>query len=243
MKRLALTLTTLALFTSGCSSSIEQQDFCTEYSKAICDADVKCCTSESFNLESCLTGWKSSCERAIIKPIEAKKSTYDASAAAECVNDLRARKDECKETQDSNESCNAAFVGTIPEGGDCKDFYTSCARGLTCFLRITDEGTTGTCMKPAGEGQSCEETPCGENLYCTSITSICKREAAIGEDCSDTECVYDAYCDTRTEKCTARKDTGAACGRSSECKSFQCTNGTCAEDSDGTGGFCFVPQG
>lgn len=239
MKGFALVMSSLVLFASGCSNSIEQEDFCTEYAKAACETEVKCCTTKSIDPASCESGFKTFCERNLISAVEAKKSTYNASEAAECVSFIRSQQDECKEAEDTDGSCNAAFVGTIPEGGDCKDFFTACAKGLSCFLRVTGEVTTGTCVKPAGEGQSCANAPCDDNLSCVNDT--CKREVAIGGDCSEAQCVPGAYCDFQTDKCMARKDTGAACGRGSECKSFQCTNGTCADGGGATSGFCLSP--
>ncbi|WP_257463186.1 hypothetical protein [Archangium lipolyticum] len=242
MKRLVFAVSSVVvLWASGCSNTLEQEDFCTEYAKATCETSVKCCTSRSLDLASCQSGWKALCERLIIAGIEAKKSNYDASAAAECMGDIRARQDECKMSQDTDGSCNRAITGTISEGGDCKDFPSSCAQGLTCYLRVSNETTKGTCVKRAGEGQICADAPCETGFYCDYSTQLCKREAALGADCSNTRCSRDAYCDSETKKCMELKDVGAACGSSSQCKSFQCTSGTCTANDSAATGFCFVP--
>ena len=240
MKPLALAVSAFALFAVGCSGSIDQKDFCQEYSKALCETSVKCCTSQSLDEASCETGWKSFCDRGILPAIEAKKTEYDPSAAADCVNDVRDQQNECKAPSDDEvtASCKKALKGTIPEGGDCTEFILSCAEGLTCRLHISNDTTTGTCVKPVAEGGDCSNASCDDGLFCAS-DDTCKKAAAIGEACSGAvQCVRGAYCTQDSNTCAAQKDEGASCGSAFECKSFSCTNGTCTAES---GGFCFVP--
>jgi hypothetical protein len=68
--------------------------------------------------------------------------------------------------------------------------------------------------------------------YCSRTTQKCEPVKTVGADCTGTD-TYEcglptgSRCDYATKKCIALKNDGDACKSSSECKSSQCSAGTC----------------
>jgi hypothetical protein len=110
--------------------------------------------------------------------------------------------------------------------------FTVCAGGLMCVP--DDTRTTGTCMKPAAEGETCQlEAQCGgiiTSLTCDEIQHRCV-DWKPGGPCTH-GCPPDAACDNSASPptCNAALPLGSACttqsGKPDPCSSTQ-LNGSC----------------
>lgn len=104
-------------------------------------------------------------------------------------------------------------------GAPCGPPYDSCAQGLVCV----EEGSTGTCRKPAALGDPCSVSrACDQRFGCDfsdyPTSGTCAERAGAGGPCwRDENCTADYFCegaDLETEtrgRCEAVPDLGTAC--------------------------------
>jgi hypothetical protein len=131
--------------------------------------------------------------------------------------------------------CNI-YYGTRFEGQPC-DASRDCAQGLVC---------RGECVDPCklesvGEGESCEFAQCDAGLNCVEtdtnddgqLPPTCVRpDGGGGQPCGEETCSSASWCDTSdpsAPRCRARGGTGAECTGHSQCTTFYCPAGFCAD--------------
>jgi hypothetical protein len=159
--------------------------------------------------------------RSIITPelrqdINAGLATFDAQAAASCLNELRSvidgRITNCEQSIYSSfgSTCSKTriFEGQVALGDTCRSDYACSGEPRVC--NRSDNACQGTCAEPAfgsssdlSEGDNCtDDEQCGDGLTCAPTstsgdTSTCvplsSRNA--GQPCSTTrECVVNTVC-------------------------------------------------
>jgi len=126
------------------------------------------------------------------------------------------------------------FYGTRFEGQPC-DESRDCAQGLICLGECRDPCK----LETVGEGQVCEFAQCEPGLSCVQIVDgddesppTCVRPDGGGEPCGEDTCSSTSWCDNNGPdgpRCRARGGTGAACMGHSQCTTFYCPAGFCAE--------------
>lgn len=89
----------------------------------------------------------------------------------------------------------------------------------------------GNCKAPLSAGEECGsgEAECAPGTYCNGV---CTRLASAGESCENTPCSQDLYC-SLAAVCADKKADGATCEWSEECLSSWCDSGLCSSDFDG----------
>ncbi len=99
---------------------------------------------------------------------------------------------------------------------------------------------TRVCAKRAQVGEACADfTDCVDGAYCKA--NVCEEQLPAGSTCSGFfDCNEAAYCADSTKTCEPRMEDGSPCGKSEECLSDYCDNGTCAFNALGGALLAFV---
>lgn len=155
---------------------------------------------------------------ALFASIEAGRVTVDAGRAGECVTTVRALA--CGASVPrlaALEPCQAAFLGTLDEGGACI-VSEACRRGLSCVAVDPGRPCDGRCERlPAG---SCHRgADCGDGLACEAGRCVARRGAAAAGDvcglaggCADgLACVADLTSDLERSLCRKAAGEGETC--------------------------------
>ncbi|HET6284239.1 MAG TPA: Dickkopf N-terminal cysteine-rich domain-containing protein [Polyangia bacterium] len=184
--------------------------FPTEYAKAVCPQNVKCCSPEELMMRTemdCETN-TSSALTLLVGLITSSQSkgrvVYHADKMGECIKALGAT------------SCDAWKMGfTDSMGPDvCRQaFEPKVANGNACGSDI--DCTSGHCL---GDQAAINGMPAKDGM--------CVADVAGGGTCdsSDSACASGNYCDFATKKCAAQKAQGMACNGDDECTTASCGN-------------------
>lgn len=146
-----------------------------------------------------------------------------------------------------NGLCRPIFAGNSPRDpiNDCNDGSVTCGwtgkcdgtgacqnapQGLAC-------GATTSCSNNQVIGKSCDGAgKCVDNQSGTPCAPATCSGTTCGTTCSnDANCTADGFCDTDS-KCKFDLSNGAACTKSSACKSGYCVDGFCCNSP--CDGFC-----
>ena len=185
--------------------------FPTEYAKAVCPQNLKCCSAEELMMRT-----EVDCEQntstaltLLVSTITVSQSkgrvAYHADKMGQCLQTIRALScDEWKKGfADSMgpPECRQAFEGKVANG-------SACGSDVDC--------TSGHCV---GDQPAFNNMPAKDGL--------CAADVAAGGACdsNDSACASGLYCDFATSKCLAQKAEGTACNGDD-----QCTTGTCGND-------------
>ncbi|MDF3065153.1 MAG: hypothetical protein K0R38_754 [Polyangiaceae bacterium] len=172
---------------------------------------------------------------------------YDASAAQACLDEVRARQDQCDTSSASAPSCGRVFSsGGTKQPGETCDTNADCVAPdegeVECVSEFLDGATVRQCQVqlPGKLGSSpCLGTrdgnftsyagvdglpPSGyicdkaDGLSCNGQTGACESLAAVGASCAGSaQCLASAYCDFSAQQCKARLAVGAACTAQEQC--------------------------
>ena len=226
---------------------VAEAEFIGQLPRALCQALAPCCAEAGRPMKS------SVCRQivaALATDMQAPDTTYDPTAAQECLTALAAI-EICDETAINDESCNRVYAGTVALGGAC-DSDSQCAPQAdgeaTCDLMeqvciVTKRGSNGdpcsaTC-ESQGNGWACSgtgatpglaehtEVECwlDDGLYCS--VDGCAALGVSGEDCSNGgRCAAGTYCDMTTRVCTEAASIGEACATTGSMVDGSCDAGT-----------------
>jgi hypothetical protein len=123
-------------------------------------------------------------------------------------------------------------------GPGTEDHVTLCDRDLACIP--SDDQSTYTCKARVARGKPCHagfENPCEPDSYCARLedsnyNGVCRALPQTGEPCTgleDLECTFGLECSAADNLCHALARIGDPCTYESECASYTCQNGECAE--------------
>lgn len=200
-----------------CSGDIAQEDAWNCLIETACDV-VTGCTGEALSREECeraeleLYGIDMQAGQAVTDDAIARGAmTYDGTGVSACLDQLR--QFQCFEFESESDPFDdcLGLIGQVPAGGTCF-FDRECAPlGSRCeqFSECEEACCVGTCLAPAGLGESCEEEfLCELGAHCVEGT------------CQDGE-------------------EGARCDSSRDCdEAFWCDDGTCSPDEASGAKFC-----
>ncbi|MCC7070890.1 MAG: hypothetical protein IT383_06185 [Deltaproteobacteria bacterium] len=137
---------------------------------------------------------------------ERGRITMDANKVNGCLEARRAALAECdlEAYRADEDDCVEQFEGTVAEGDACVGAH-ECAGDATCAIDYDNDGEPesvdeemavpqGECTDPPGEGDSCAEDDCAEDLYCDD-EDICREPPGAGEPCPDFFCADGYDCD------------------------------------------------
>ncbi len=225
MRKFAAMLTVSAIFVAcsgsdGGSGAVPLAQAPAELAKAYCQAERDCSPfyySIGFANTDCAASLTKQLEQAtfgqIQAAIEAKTVTYDAEQGGACARSIASSS--CANLDNNTpESCQKAFAGTVASGGHC-DIDQECAGLSHCV--ISGSVCPGVCAARASAGVACrKDGDCGLGLTCSPVTSHCAAPAAAGESCgggvaggcaAGLLCIGDDVATTRAGKCKTAAET------------------------------------
>lgn len=231
--RLAVLLTICA---AACGGGVDSKDLAAELIDAQCENAVECGFQPDRATCDSTTSIAGNDYETMLAGIESGLITYDADAAAACLDEYRAA--DCMfDGLHRDSACTDIFTGTVPVGGacfidaECKDHGgciradSGCNREMACC--------SGTCG-PARPALVALGGVCGDGTECVAM-AYCKAPAdsdgvcaaliaGEGSSCDNLDsCADPLVCDIFADvpKCTRPAVTGAACDPSSL---FQCSD-------------------
>jgi hypothetical protein len=220
---------------------ISQCDYPAAIASAICDNVGACCAAHGY--ENSVQGCRDHILGTFQDLMDAMASsagvTYDAKAAADCVEQYKAYVLKCipdqGDTDALNAVCNKVVVGTTQDGQPCTNYF-ECAAAATGGAVCSDEsdadgGSYRQCEQASGTlphgsvGATCSES-C---RFMTGSHTTCDR---VGEyvEAQATCWVEDGLrCDVATHTCVAVQALGASCDSDTDCQaSAYCETSVCA---------------
>lgn len=240
------------LLVAGCGGdgldiNANQDNVCSEIAKVACHNMYQCCSeaeiedflgvSEPRTEEQCHFDVTVICERNLATldwSIAEGRASFDAAVMNACLDALVAPEGICASVESAlpwAEACmNAAWVGTVADGGECYYSYECAGADSYC-------NAGRTCASLPGDGQPCSPQGCASGLFCNAGT--CDALLTAGSPCtSNFQCDAGLFCDfdAVTPVCAALRAPGDACTSNSMCASFQCLPGTCS----GTNQTCYA---
>jgi hypothetical protein len=230
---------------SGCSSaggssgaSLSRDEFPGQLGNAFCDSIAPCCKAATIAYDdgkcrSAATNYFSG----FLATNGGSKATYDATAAAKCLDAVKAALQACVGFEDaiSGAACSDVFQGTVPDGGSCVttadcvnhdecDFDPNAAPGaggMVCIGMYSDVAPHGK----AGDAcfGTCNVIADG-STYCSSDGDQTAAPYCYGSE--------GLVCASDTKLCTKLAPVGAACAQGGCVKGAFCQAGTCAAQLD-----------
>ena len=172
--------------TEGAPGSVPLSDLPAELASAQCDIARRCLAPVFhifFGQEDCETRVEEQVRQggfgALEAAVEAGRVTYDAEAAADCL-EIVATRDCAEANQRTIDACEAALGGTVAPGGDC-EIDEECAGSRICEVA---SACPGTCVDRYGAGQACTDNDqCADGLVCSEATMRCIAPAEDGAAC------------------------------------------------------------
>lgn len=170
------------------SCSVPVQDWGPVMGQARCEREQRCGRlSTSVNCKRPEVWSESFPEQA---ELEANQVGYSGSAAAACVELLRA--ESCNADVFNQPSCRETFPGRLPEGAPCGvPSVDACGPGLIC-LGGSPRGC-GSCVTATSQGKEPSVThPCAWGLtpvWDGGLGSSCEPRGALGESCAGRSCL------------------------------------------------------
>lgn len=250
----------------GCSGKTEdgrsavaplpQSSFGEASARALCDSFSRCCGNAAlpFDAAGCQSNLQSELQASLDVEL-AQGATYDAEAAGECLEALKAAT-KCGE-RDAFRSipvCQRVLITTAANGQDCR-FNAECTSGycqlgsVGCADRPSSEPVFVAAKSGEGCARDCEDiASCpppelgnvlpvvvclrSDGLRCSDT---CQPLGTAGDDCLvNQDCEDGLFCGplndpTQNPHCAAPRAIGAICDQALDCQSGQCVDGLCAE--------------
>ncbi|HKI87302.1 MAG TPA: hypothetical protein VKA53_11225, partial [Thermoanaerobaculia bacterium] len=177
-------------------SAVER--FAYDLAKAECEAMFAClpAANASYGLSDFQATTVGECMRShldrqsparLAAAVAQSRSAFDPSAAAHCLNDIKAMSCSSISTVELDPftylaSCSQALAGKAAKGDRCGGSW-DCAGGLMC------DTSFGPCQgqcQPTSAGQIlCGQAPCGLDQFCDMRSQTCKPLLGEGERCLD----------------------------------------------------------
>jgi hypothetical protein len=233
---------------SGAPIPLDQ--FCAEYSTAVCDRMERCsCSSEI--LLACRTRFRDECAAQMLDPVvQARLRSgvirYDDAAAGRLVAQIRGLRScgslvgELGWTLADRYSVGGVFTGTKGAGESCSPLRGRALPLSECFASpCSDDETEGVfvCLGPQTVGSPCSGPICIRSdvplrdpyvnwrsllLLCSPTTARCQARVPLGSPCSRSIECDSGYCNTVAGRCEPALADGQACSSSLECASANC---------------------
>jgi hypothetical protein len=156
---------------------------------ALCEGRVRC--GEFADKGSCAQVTSTSHQPTA--SVRAGRAQYDGRSAAECLAayaSLGCRISDSHRAKEVLHPCEAMFMGTVEEGGDCSN-NSECVSQLCNRIACGDDACcTGTCQTKVRVGGDCSApgSLCVETSVCiqyaSSIPAICVAAAPAGQACN-----------------------------------------------------------
>jgi hypothetical protein len=193
MRKLVAILVVSATFAACGGSSANSDDAIAladapaQLAKAYCQAEQACSPfyfSIGFANTDCVASLTKQFAQAtfdqIQTAIDAKTVSYDGNLARQCANAIASGS--CANlNNDTPDSCQKAFTGSVATGGDCS-IDQECAGLARCVF--TGDTCPGKCAARASAGVACtKDGDCALGLACSSATSHCVAPSQDAEDC------------------------------------------------------------
>jgi hypothetical protein len=208
---------------AGASSSAHEdagradlRDFCAGAFSADHERLRGTCSASDLNVsESVARAAGRLCANDLGTALARARATFDAAAAHQCVEMLRATPLTASSEGDSlfaHAPCDHVVVGGQAQGDACR-YSIECKDGLACVGYAP--GVDGTCKKPPHAGEACSAQ---------QFATILNGPAAA---LHHPACTRGAWCEGAT--CRPRQSTGRACTTSDGCaEGLICARGKCA---------------
>ena len=222
------------------SGLIGQADFPAAMAAAICDNIGACCAAHGYqnNVTMCHDQVLGTYQDLMDAATQSGGVTYDAKAAADCVEQYKAYVLKCTPDQADIEAvnavCNKVIVGAKLDGQPCTDSF-ECAGAATGGSDCSDEsdadgGSYRRCEQASGTlphgsvGATCSEScrvMTGSHATCDRVGDYVEAQAACW--------VEDGVrCDAATHQCVAVQPVGQSCTSDTDCEaSAYCESGVC----------------
>ena len=211
MRRLAPLFALLAC--SGSKAPLTAKTFPAAFAQAVCSVQQVCQGRAGFEEKQCEDDAISLYGTDLDKAIAAGKSAFHADSAQTCVDGLLARG--CGRTPpEVDQACEQAVTGTIAAGASCSWIW-ECAQGR-CEPDAPG-ACPAKCRTVAGEGQSCQDTPCDLRQGLRCIDNVCSKLKGVDAKCgSDSDCQIGLYCDGFSH-CSTQVAEQAVCSGQDQC--------------------------
>ncbi len=223
-----LVLSCLASFVlAGCGDSLTVEDLEEELPAALCSYATRCGTFNAQLTEGeCKTliagQLRATGNGGLEAAVEAGTVQFDEEKAADCLDQYEGLA--CGDDQ-PEDLCRSVVTGTVAEGQPC-NITEECA-GDDSFC-VVGNACPGRCAHRAALGESCEDRPCLDDLYCDFNDGRCKTPVGEGESCVEADCAEGLVCKGPEGICRARDDSRKQAGESCDF-STRCADGlTCA---------------
>jgi hypothetical protein len=231
---------------AGCTCGKPQtpvESYCTELATLECDHAIACGRSSASGRGQCIhQSSESGTCRGLAERVNRGFSTFDASAAARCLDSARERAQDCRnlsliqngavglvgslgglpsicaldrvQPEPASPSCGAEAVPAAHSNELCADDLDCIEPGEGCV----GVGCAKTCQPAGGLGGPCGRSSCNEGLFCDFVTRVCKMGGAPGERCDVfTPCDSTAGCNQDTGVCDSLPGEGSACAPTIGC--------------------------
>jgi len=168
-----------------------------KYAAALCSV-IENCYGDLLQLlapgEDCLANATVQAEEELATlpdAIDAGRVKYDGTKLQACLDEVAAA--DCSFLSEREpESCNAVFVGTVEEGGDCQH-NEECEGDQYCNF---SDACPGSCSRREQAGEACTgNSDCAAGLKCGEA-SLCVAPAQQGEACKggEPDCIDGFFC-------------------------------------------------
>ncbi|MBI5536514.1 MAG: hypothetical protein HY898_27580 [Deltaproteobacteria bacterium] len=223
------------------AGELSQADYPAAIASAICDNIGACCTAHGYlnNVQMCRDQIQGTYQDLMDAMANSAGVTYDAKAAADCVEQYKAYVLKCipdpSDTDALNAVCNKVVVGTTQNGQACTHSF-ECAGSATGDSVCNDEsdadgGSYRQCEQASGTlphgsaGATCSEScrvMTGSHTTCDRVDDYVEAQATCW--------VEDGLrCDAATHTCVAVQAVGADCNTDTDCQaSAYCATNVCA---------------
>jgi hypothetical protein len=128
------------------------------------------------------------------------------------------------ERQELNRDAGALTCRTckvLPAVGEkCASQSPSCATGLVC-----DNSTTGTCILPKPDGDSCTSSEVCLSKFCNQGTKVCDPNGQAGDACTQRQDCRMGFCNS-AGACEDLHKNGTACTANDQCLNYRCETAT-----------------
>jgi hypothetical protein len=252
---LALSLSSSGAAAIACSGSSDDSggggthytldNVCEEIAPKICALQQGCCTSSGigFDEPGCKTYQLDECNPNVAE-VKAGTMTFDASQVDPCLAGIKPLFEACRVAYpdllqyfSALRACEHVFVGQNDEGALC-DRDAQCKPSEDPKTLVGCEGGRCKWSRVVGSGATCDFDDlaphlCDAGLYCDIATGgtsgTCKTATALGQACDPVslECGIGAFCQASTQTCVEASNEGDSCVSPFQCKSLQCTAGSC----------------
>jgi hypothetical protein len=208
---------------------------CERVATILCAGEAACCDDPGRDFAACKTAALKSCTNTYMLDVVAADElvAFDPAGASTALTMLETRASKCDPSvaawAASSEGFAISLHGTLKDGADCEPKggadNASLAQVLTSLASCSIADKLA-CM-PGAMGWKCAA-----------------RSSAGGKCGTDTNCADGLFCDNPSGEldgngtCMARKAGAATCTDDTQCTSFRCTSGKCANPDDVQAAYC-----